>query len=139
MPSVRDNTKFKCLGCGTILDIPAPFHPLPECPGCGGTAYDQIAITPTCDFCASPNPSWAFPCEDFVIAVIPGGPSQGFKGEWAACDTCKGLIEDGDKDGLAQRAFALDPDKQNPLPQLLVRQAHNGFFVHRTGPPVPDN
>lgn len=141
MPSVKDNTKVRCKGCGTVLDFAGEkfmFSNAGPCPNCGGRDFKQLRITISCDFCATThNVSWKFPCGDFQLPIAIGLPPQDFTGPWAACDVCKGFIEREDQPGLAARALMLDPDKRNPLGLAGVTTAHSGFFDHRTGDPVP--
>jgi len=100
----------------------------------------EIKKEVVCDFCQAKPVTWAYPCTDFVLEVI------GYKniGEWAACENCHALIEQGNKTMLLAKSVATHP--------LLTRQSdpetlefvlaqvyllHEGFFGHRTGDPFP--
>lgn len=141
-PSVQDNSKFICNDCGTIVDFRDERSYLGgerPCPNCGSYDWDQLRITTSCDFCATThNVSWEIPCDDFELPIAPG-LMQGFKGAWAACDICKQFIDRGERMALFARAVRMDFHKATPLPRTMIEQAHNGFFAHRTGDPVPFN
>lgn len=139
-PSVRDNTKFECMKCGTIADLSTETNLTGNtrpCPNCGVTQWSHLRITTVCDFCATTqNVRWDFPCAPFKVPIAPGEPFQAFAGAWAACDVCKVFIERDDREALVVRAIVKDPTKARPLRQLVVRQAHQGFFNNRAGDPV---
>lgn len=134
MPSVRDNTKYRCDGCGTIVDV-ASF-PAPPCPNCGHAHFTQIRVTTVCDFCSgTENVRWVFPCQDFSDPAIPGHSSIG---DWAACDDCKPLIEAEDWNAVGDRWLARDPDARalpDRLARFAMRELHTRFATHRTGDP----
>lgn len=112
MPSVRDNTKYRCKtpGCGMIYDFPT-LGDVKNCVGCGHMDYDQIRITAVCDFCAAVDPTWTYPCHDFIVDfTIIGLPGDRKVGAWGACDTCHDLIEADDWDGLREHCIATEPD-----------------------------
>ena len=93
-----------------------------------------------CDFCSLPDPIWEYPAESFVDAF--GSQSVS---DWMACDTCHGLIEAGNRDGLATRALltptAIAGLKTGMLKRKFAiryaRDLHDGFFAHRRGPARP--
>jgi rubredoxin len=134
VPSVRDNTKYRCDGCKTIVDIPR--FPAPPCPNCGGVDFTSIRVTLVCDFCSgTENVRWVFPCRDFSNPSVPNHTSIG---DWAACDECKPLIEAANLNGLATRWLARDPDAKGlpePMARALIFALHQQFVENRTGPP----
>lgn len=75
------------------------------------------------------------PCRDFRAEQIPG---HGSIGDWAACDECKALIEADQRDALARRWLARDPDAR-VLPEAIameaIRYLHDKFFENRCGEP----
>lgn len=93
-----------------------------------------------CDFCSSPDVAWSYPAMDFQVVDPQLG--WGSRGGWAACDTCHGYIEDGDRKALAQRSidlfFEFHPDVPD-LPDVRhhvfnhIRLMHESFFNARTG------
>lgn len=137
MPSVRDNTKYRCKGegCGTIFDSEASGSAL-SCPNCGGMNLAHLRITAVCDFCSTTeNVRWAFPCapwRDLTGAMMDLGP-------WAACDECKELVEARDREGLLRRWTEHDPDWQEgkwSMPPLEIMRGvnaiHQRYFDNRT-------
>lgn len=53
-----------------------------------------------CDFCKRPNPTWEYPCKDFIMLEVRWGS----QGSWAACEDCAEFIE---KDCLDELAFLI--------------------------------
>lgn len=93
-------------------------------------------LNPICDFCGSPGPKWEFPASRFKLPV-------GFsEGSWAACEECRTMIETEDREGLAQRALALQCSTEKNLKtrnalEVRLRDVHDRFFRHRLGEAVP--
>lgn len=97
-----------------------------------------------CDFCSRQPVTAAYPCRDFTV---PGTPC-GSLGAWAACQECARLIDTGQREALARRAWALAGrnllfGETGPLPipeeegVWFMRELHALFFAHRTGESVP--
>lgn len=90
-----------------------------------------------CDFCCADHPCWEYPADDFIAFA-----AQGSLGSWAACETCHGLIEAGDHDGLAQRSLATFCHRQELTRQesvkvlAILRDLHVAFRQHRAGPAI---
>lgn len=58
-----------------------------------------------CDFCSSPEPSFQFRAH--VIEIVFGAQYHAISSPyWTACEECKQLIEQNDRDGLALRSLA---------------------------------
>jgi hypothetical protein len=116
-----------------------------------------------CDFCSSPNPIMQYPCRSFGLtgehALKDGAPvttQGGFRwakeedlclssaisfqslGNWAACEACHHLIDQGKIEDLVQRVFAIFRQKDPRLDQALddLRFAFLFFYEVRTGPPT---
>jgi len=104
---------------------------------------------PVCDFCGDPEPIWAFPCEDYNTGVpdveltetLGIYTTTGSLGGWAACNTCRRFIKDGDRKRLARRAaVAVRNRKGATAASLNVLQkaaegVHSDFWKHRSGEP----
>lgn len=85
-----------------------------------------------CDFCSAPDPTWKYPCEDFILE----GTHHGSEGAWAACDDCAALIERNDRDGLALRSIESYPLRDYiPRGRLrrMMAKLHRHFFRKRAG------
>lgn len=145
MPSVASNTKFRCLGCGAVLDFPGGVVGITDCPNCGKGEFEQIVVQVVCDFCATPNPSWEYPAGPFV-APTPSFPTPvdyASADSWGACDKCHALIEADDIKGLVDRAMehhpqvTLLPKKMRPLLRDDIERFHRRFLAKRTGPARP--
>jgi predicted nucleic acid-binding Zn-ribbon protein len=150
-PGVRSNYEIaRCRKCGNIYDATKKAT-MPPCPKCGIVAYEWVTVQPVCDFCSDPLPMdgecWTFPCESFEypFMLIEAGPdgvtgqTEGSANDWAACDTCYDLIEDGDREGLAKRSVDADIER-NPnaaghrhVLVAMTRAMHDKFFDHRNG------
>jgi len=117
-----------------------------------------------CDFCTSPNTTWAYPCRDFkakpetataLIETADGLHTTSAVldlysgGGWAACPVCHLLIQSGSRDRLARRSAkklvrAMATDGRMAAGALSLSQAtahtrrlHDQFWTNREGPPVP--
>jgi hypothetical protein len=95
-----------------------------------------------CDFCSELAPSWAYAARDFVAMQI-GSIVSTSEGWWAACEGCHGLIEAGDRKGLADRSAALfvvaNPESAEVIDCLRgeLQRIHDLFFAHRLGQAQP--
>jgi len=104
-----------------------------------------------CDFCSSPNVEWCYPTRVFKVVV---NPEVGMVSEpnFASCEACHGLIEDGNHEELAihsattfvKNNSALLPwvDFTDPavFAELVkdLRSFHDEFRANRIGDPYPD-
>lgn len=150
-PGVESNSELaRCRQCGSVYSF-ADKAMAPPCPNCGVVAYEWIIVQPVCDFCSDPLPldgeCWTFPCESFEypFMLVEFGPegtnaqSEGSADDWAACDTCHDLIEDGDRIGLAERSVAKDIERhpnakaERGMLMAMSRAMHDKFFDHRNG------
>ncbi len=104
---------------------------------------DLLLEGPRCDFCNGNEPVWIYPAEDFPIgSVITGGFAafQMSTGGWVACAPCAQHIDLDSYSQLAVRAIANhytrnpDWDPDDPALEALLRDTHQGFRDHRTGP-----
>lgn len=91
-----------------------------------------------CDFCSAPDPSWRYPARTFIAFCAPPIASESV-GDWAACDTCHGLIERDDRMGLARRSLdeliVKTPEMAEARSELLqsLVDLHQQFFTNRCG------
>lgn len=118
-----------------------------------------------CDFCSAPEPAWRHPCRDFaacdvchrlVQASRPGLAEPELRAgavpcdfctaarpagryprlDFAACDVCHRLIEAGDREGLAERTYAMAPVPRGRKARndviAVILELHDKFF-ERTG------
>ena len=60
-------------------------------------------MTAVCDFCATPDPEWMYPSDDFTSPKW----GLGYTGGWAACTDCSRLIEDDETVKLIERSMQL--------------------------------
>ena len=147
MPGVESNYgKMRCKGCGSVFDLSDEEPKLPPCGFCGVLNYERIVVIPVCDFCSDNLPlegeCWTFPCEPFTYPFqIAGGTGEASADDWAACDTCHDLIEDGDLKALAKRSVEKDIErhpeaaKERNVLYAMTRAMHARFMENRTGPP----
>lgn len=97
---------------------------------------------PICDFCSEPAPAWCYSASNFVAMTV-GPVIAESEGNWAACDECHRLIEDGDRTGLAQRSASLliviSPQLACIAGEIQkdLAELHAAFFEHRRGACVP--
>jgi hypothetical protein len=88
-----------------------------------------------CDFCGEPDPVIELPCGAFEV------DGADYQGAFAACATCKGLVEADDREGLISRAIYRFAER-NPaattfmiarglIPGSTVRRIQAGFWEHR--------
>ncbi len=117
-----------------------------------GTDWELIDVKPegevVCDFCASTPVRWRYPCLDHESWGFSkqrsgwGFPLHGeSKGDWAACDKCRALIENGKWEKLARRSvsrllLAYGMGAQGKALQIVdeVKKAHVQFRKNRCGP-----
>src|SRR5690348_4716453 len=95
---------------------------------------------PICDFCSAKSAPWVYKAETYVAweSKYLNGLSVG---DWAACDSCKKLIDAGDREGLTRRSFEcmvfLHPEMNLMPAEVLdgikksLKDCHEGFFKHR--------
>lgn len=104
---------------------------------------------PLCDFCGSSNPKWQYEAQDFEQWRVGriAGMSIGF---WAACDTCKEMIEAGERESLAERSTVAliakakvefvftraQMEKFSAVCRGQVKAIHDRFFQHKKGGPT---
>ena len=97
---------------------------------------------PICDFCGDPA-MWRYPCKDLMGDKMPryvgGTVTLASKGDWAACDGCSKMIEDGKWLELSQKSVThAIPEKLNAQQYEMVldmaTNAHGKFKEGRTGP-----
>jgi len=99
-----------------------------------------LEVRAHCDFCFDRDPTWRYPCESFPLDSLVG---MGSDGDWAACDRCAALIEDGDAIGLLARSVAANPTLRTMVPELraefskILDSLYEAFRAHRSGPRVP--
>lgn len=68
---------------------------------------------PICDFCSTPDPAYAYPCNDLVVTI--DSMDYGSTGAWLACAVCSALIDGADFASLFDRVLAIFAEKQPPL------------------------
>jgi Zn-finger protein len=86
-----------------------------------------------CDFCASDDPTWEYPCLDFNIPEI----SSTSAGSWLACHECQHVIEKEDVDAIVARALhgvMVPPQAEVDVKQFLSI-LYDAFMRHRNGHP----
>jgi hypothetical protein len=108
-----------------------------------------------CDFCGATvefSPSWRFPARDFTVMAVAFDAKGDkvmeepweSKGDWSACDTCHGLVEEGEREKLRERSvrssmtsFANASDAKRKKARKMIRegteQIHDAFFEAREG------
>jgi hypothetical protein len=90
-----------------------------------------------CDFCSEPGATHAYPCRDFKAVALGGGVEHWSKADWAACDECSALIEDGDVETLTYRSVDLAmaggivPGHMRKEVAGLLSQVHQKFMENR--------
>ncbi len=97
----------------------------------------MVKVALKCDFCSAPGPAWAYRVRDFdAYLAFPADESVG---GWAACEECHGLIEAGDRDGLASRSLdeLISQCPEAAIEALALkrelRELHDLFFASRLG------
>ena len=100
---------------------------------------NEIRTTYRCDFClVDISEPWVVPARTFSIT-----PASRSEGDWAACETCAGLILINDWNGLARRCtdavIREDTDRQNIDPvtvEQTMKHLHRLLRKNITGVPV---
>lgn len=93
-----------------------------------------------CDFCTATPIVATYPCRDFYHRATDFDFAS--EGGWAACATCRDLIESGNRTELAYRSAISHPERVYvPILTLnrRIRGLHDTFWANREGPPVPDD
>ena len=91
-----------------------------------------------CDFCSSASPIWRYPARTFIAYCVPNVAGESV-GDWAACETCRQLIEADDRRGLAQRSveqlISDHPEFRKLRTDLCeeLMRLHAKFFENRCG------
>lgn len=95
---------------------------------------------PICDFCSAPKAPWCYEAED-VVLLETGSIRGNSVGNWAACDTCKALIDKGDKTSLHLQMYesllykepilTLMGDKDLAEIKACLARIVEIFFAHR--------
>lgn len=91
-----------------------------------------------CDFCSEPEVAWRYPARTFLAYAVAGVVGQSV-GDWAACATCHGLIESGDRKELSERSLRTlldkNPEMRTAASELRQQIAgfHEMFFANRLG------
>jgi hypothetical protein len=91
-----------------------------------------------CDFCSSAGPAWRYPACTFIAYCVPNLAGESV-GDWAACETCRGLIEADDRRGLAERSveqlISDHPSFRELRADLCAElmRLHGKFFENRCG------
>lgn len=88
-----------------------------------------------CDFCNRDYPTWVIPALSFEYPGLPGHFSDG---DWAACDTCKVLIEKRRWETVIRRAVE---QTQSVLPREVLKAKLSTMYSRLarniTGQPYP--
>ena len=98
--------------------------------------------TALCDFCSDPSVIFRYPTQSFVAYVAAGIAGESV-GDWAACTTCHGLIQAGDRLGLSERSLRTllekHPEMQDAEAELRAQIAdfHRMFFANQAGAALP--
>ena len=89
-------------------------------------------MTLLCDFCCHAPMVAFYPCQSRQVVEEKG--LEGVEG-WTACDTCHTLIESGDIEALARRAYSFDQGDATESSRINYYRAQFVlFFDSRTGP-----
>lgn len=103
----------------------------------GAFHASEHRVDGVCDFCSDPKPPgyFKFPVENSVIGtVVMDGVTHVHMdtGEWAACETCRALISEGNSRGLVNRSvetlLSLAPGLPRSLARMSVAQSHAAFW-----------
>lgn len=86
-----------------------------------------------CDFCSDRNVCWRFKAERFIVSQF-GLASSPY---WAACNTCKELIEQDRQKDLLDRSLLRLCNVETDADKTFMREAldllYHGFFALRQG------
>ena len=88
----------------------------------------QMLVEPVmiCDFCASPEPCWSFPARRVQTSQFTHSSDS-----WAACQACRNLIDRGDRDRLARRAWRASRRLGFGPSLKEIKRVHGAFFAAR--------
>lgn len=78
----------------------------------GSTSTTEIEPIPgmeVCDFCSTPNPTYAFEADDVTQTVE--GVDMVSVGGWAACSRCAMLVKANDRESLMERSLKVFDEK----------------------------
>lgn len=78
---------------------------------------------PVCDFCSAPTAPWVFEADSFVAMRVEG-LNLCSEGDWAACDTCKALVEAKDIEGLVKHS-AISMIYEHPFVATLPKEVQD--------------
>lgn len=93
---------------------------------------------PICDFCSSPDVAFVYPARTFAACSFDGIVGESV-GDWAACPTCRGLIESDRQADLVERSLVTllerQPEMKSAERELRthIRSFHTMFFRNRVG------
>jgi hypothetical protein len=102
-----------------------------------------------CDICSDPNPKWwyhAQPFESLIIGTKENGETITKRyideGEWALCDTCKDIVESGDREALVERSmtsphmpYSAAIGTHAKIVRSMLREFHGEFWDTKISPP----
>lgn len=91
-----------------------------------------------CDFCYATTPVWRYKATSFTNIVTKDNLSVRLTStdDWAACDTCKVLIETNQRVLLTERLIRSTGNPLDPMLVLLTRRWLDLFFEHKTSKPI---
>lgn len=157
--AVGASVQVKCTTCNVLLNVVngTYVHGVPPRDGHQATPTVDIDVTgdALCDFCGEANPAWIYACRSFRLDVIAINPTsgeslvidEGSHDDWAACETCKTLIEAGNWSEVADRSIdtylkannftgaVAEQHRREYLPAAAAMHAQ--FRHHRIGDPQP--
>ena len=102
--------------------------------------YKRLGVIPVCDFCCVQSTAWTF-LTDRHETQLDDMPVIKMSPDWAACDTCKGLIEADKREELLDRSFSHMMDRDRKFNSVLpesewhdqkqrIKAIHDGFWKH---------
>lgn len=102
---------------------------------------------PSCDFCNAEHYEWVFPVDDFTQEMLPECVEKSFPvqmmGSWLACETCKKLIENNNREALVEHSLSSYNIKTEsqvyPAVKRRVETLHEEFFFHLKGEAIQDS
>ncbi|MBO0887469.1 hypothetical protein J2P12_00050 [Candidatus Bathyarchaeota archaeon] len=90
---------------------------------------------PICDFCSGKPIVKDYDCSDYTLLVKFNGQTVelGSSGKWAACQVCADLVDNGDKNGLMERALQTFYTRHPGMPASkeltkFLYDLHNQFW-----------
>lgn len=109
------------------------------------TRREMSTKEPICDFCSARDAPWVYEAESYISFVSKALVGESV-GAWAACESCKRLIDANDRKGLAKRAaesfryeypeMLLEDKFAQTEIDLHFQQIMDDFFTHRREPPL---